>query len=280
MENLDQNNEKVRQLQLAELDILKEVRDFCDKHEITYYLAFGTLLGAIRHQGFIPWDDDIDIFMKRPDYERFLQLAEELPSHLLVRTYHTSQLGKENFVLQAKVEEKNRFVIRDTSGKRMKQRIWIDIFPIDGMPKTGLARDLHWINIKYHFILCRIARSRIGHRSGPRPLIEKIAIAVTDRTNIRNRLDIEETFSRTEEVFRKYPVEKNSMVLGYATAYGKSTIVPRACFGIGKPLTFEGELFNGPDDPDTLLKSWYGDYMQLPPPEMQVAKHCVDIITE
>ncbi len=280
MDILDQNNEKVRKLQLAELEILKEVRDFCDKKSITYYLGFGTLLGAVRHQGFIPWDDDIDIFMKRQDYERFLAAAAELPDQLTVRTYHNSRLGKENIALQAKVERKNQYIIRNTNGKDFKQRIWIDIFTVDGMPKTRLARDLHWMNIQYRYVLCRIARSGVGHKAGPRPFIEKAAIYLTELTNVRRFLPLEETFSRLEHTVSKYPVEKNPLVITFAHAYGKNTIVPGNCFGTGRKILFEGELFNIPDDPDTLLKCWYGEYMQLPPPEKRVAKHCVEIITE
>ena len=280
MTTLDQNNEKVRKLQLAELEILKAVRDLCDQQGITYYLAFGTLLGAVRHKGFIPWDDDIDIFMKRDDYDRFLQAADKLPDTLHIRTFHNSQLGKENIVLQAKVEAKNKFVIRETSGKRIKHRIWIDIFTVDGMPRTRLARELHWLNVQYHYVLCRVARSSVGHKAGPRSIIEKAAVYVADHTNVRKYLPLERTFTRLDNTVKKYPVDRSPMVLAFAHAYGKHTIVPKAAFGSGKPLLFEGELFNAPDDPDTLLKSWYGDYMQLPPPEQQIAKHCVDIITE
>ena len=280
METLNQKNAKVRKLQLAELSILKEVRDFCDERGIVYYLAFGSLLGAVRHQGFIPWDDDVDVFMMRPDYERFLQTAKELPDHLFVRTYRNSRLGEENIVLQTKVEEKNRFVIRETSGKKIRQRIWIDIFPVDGMPKTGLIRELHWMNIRFHYNMCRIARSGVGHREGPRPFLEKAVLFICDHTSIRDYLSLDKAFSRLDRTVGKYTVDHGPLVLGFADRYGRKTIIPGCCFGRGKTVIFEGESFRAPDDTDTLLRSWYGDYMQLPPPEEQVASHCIDIIDE
>ena len=114
----------------TELDIMREIDRICRKHNLTYFLAYGTLLGAVRHKGFIPWDEDMDIMMPREDYEQFLKVAsDELPLHLMIDSYPQNPRYFNPF---AKVRNRNTlFAIRALQNYDGPQGLWIDIFPMD-----------------------------------------------------------------------------------------------------------------------------------------------------
>lgn len=119
---------------LAVYDVFVEI---CARHGLRYYMAYGTAIGVVRHTGFIPWDDDLDVVMPRPDYERFFKLAkDELPEYYKPVTWHVERGMRGRF---GKVQETRREIIdaaEDELGHRLPQGIYIDIFPIDGYPET------------------------------------------------------------------------------------------------------------------------------------------------
>ena len=131
--------ENIRILQQVDLEIVKEVVKICDAHNLKYYMLGGTMLGAIRHKGFIPWDDDIDLGMPRDDYEKFLEIAEtELPETYKVVNYRntpeyqyyiTRILDTDTKVEEERIGNENRYTHAS-----------IDIFPIDGTPNNAIAR--------------------------------------------------------------------------------------------------------------------------------------------
>jgi len=129
------------------LDILKDLAQFCDTHDIRYVLAYGTMLGAVRHKGFIPWDDDMDLGMPRKDYETFLFICnKELPEHVVLRL-HDDNLGNTS--------------IMDTSlqipfGDELCSP-FIDIFPLDGYPDDSFRYFIHTNKIKFYRALSKIS---------------------------------------------------------------------------------------------------------------------------
>ena len=147
--------EDLRKLQKTEADILYQVADICDRHNICYFLIDGTLLGAVRHNGFIPWDDDVDIAMPREEYERFITIAiQELPSQYKLRNYRTSE-DYEKLVTRV-VNEKVKLYHDSYTGGEQVQNAWIDIFPLDGMPNNKVLFQLHkyyflWTRLLYHY---------------------------------------------------------------------------------------------------------------------------------
>lgn len=273
---------KIQKLQGVAFSILQEVAKYCDRKGIKYYLAFGTLLGAIRHKGFIPWDDDVDIFMKRDDYKRFLEESkEDFPDWLTVRTFQNTETGKGNFTYQGKVESKGHYVVRQLGDKEIKHRVWIDIFIIDGMPKSKLMRKLHYKNIDLHYDACKIANTVHGYNPNrQRSWLRKLEIQFVELSHIRKILTPKRTYQALDDVLSKYSFCHGNYVIGYAHVYHERTIVPRDFFGDGEKMEFEGHLFTVPNHADQLLTFWYGDYMQLPPEEKRKPKHCIDIIIE
>lgn len=135
---------KVAGAQKVMLEILLEVHKICVKHNITYWLEAGTLLGAVRHKGFIPWDDDCDIAMLRPDYERFLELAErELPKEFFLQTQKTDPEYPLNF---AKVRKHNTLLIEtgETGEENYHHGVFVDIFPFDYYKYRWLINWMQW----------------------------------------------------------------------------------------------------------------------------------------
>lgn len=157
----------LRRLQLVELDILEVVADVCERHGIRWFLDRGTALGAVRHKGFIPWDDDVDVGMLREDYERFLQIAEkELPNGY---SLHTPDNTPHYAPLFAKVyKDGTEFWSREISESKCEQGIFVDIFPYDTMStdevdqKRQCKEAIRWTRASYLYH----ARSMVVPGSG------------------------------------------------------------------------------------------------------------------
>lgn len=127
-------------LQDALKNLYIEFARFCNSNGITFYLAYGTLLGAIRHKGFIPWDDDWDIYMPRPDYERFIAIRHLLPSDLKfssieTNSKHTLLFGK----VYKDLTDEQKLILESNTGLALSQGLFIDIFPLDGMPSNIIS---------------------------------------------------------------------------------------------------------------------------------------------
>ena len=124
---------ELSKLQEAELDIFKEFIRICQENHLRYFICGGSFLGAIRHKGFIPWDDDIDVAMPRPDFEIFLQIAPRLlPEDLYLSTY---KLGAEHITLVAMIINKHKDFVLNNAAKQVRTGAWVDILVIDGAPE-------------------------------------------------------------------------------------------------------------------------------------------------
>lgn len=129
---IDKSRMTLKELQSQEFEILQEFQKFCDRFHLQYYLTAGTLLGAVRHQGFIPWDDDIDVCMPRADYNKLQKLAAELPNGYFLQSFQTEKNFPYYF---SKMRKDGTNVEEPLLGKiQMHQGIYIDIFPLDKCP--------------------------------------------------------------------------------------------------------------------------------------------------
>ena len=168
----------LRELQLCELELVKAVLDICEKHHLTVFMMGGTFLGAVRHKGFIPWDDDVDLGMSRKDYETFLQVAaRELPEGYVLRHFAKDP---DMAYYPAQVVDPS-FEILDTSAMVEKTRCaWIDLFPLDGMPKGRLGCFFHKYRLLYLRMMLKFSQFSevVAVGLAHRPLHERILIAV------------------------------------------------------------------------------------------------------
>lgn len=279
---IDNNNSrKLAELQKEELSLLKTVDSLCREKDIRYFLAYGTLLGCIRHHGFIPWDDDVDLFMFRQDYDRFVNLSQEdIPEDIHIRTFHNTDENDKNISFQTKVESMNKKILRKVGDQIVEQPIWIDVFPVDGMPKSVIGQKIHYVFIQFRHSLFRIARSTKNKylKEKQRGFIEKIGVKLFSVIPVGKLLTIRGQMKATEKALKHYPVDNSECVFGYAPEYGKKRIVKSEWFQGIREEEFEHHFFFVPAKSEKLLAEWYGDYTQLPPVEKQVAKHIEDII--
>lgn len=256
--------ENLRQLQLAELEIFKQFDEICKKNSISYYALGGTLLGAVRHQGFIPWDDDMDIGVPRPDYDKLCTILEkELTDPLCFRTYHNDKCYIRYF---GHLENMNIQITRHDNLTAELTYAWIDIFPLDSMPNNILLRTLH----RYYVLLWRaIYRfscfdQLVNVNKKNRPWYEKILIFIGQHTPVQKMFDTYWCLSKLEKLLTKVPYEKSNYLVNAMGAYKFKEMFHKEVYGEGAFYPFEDVKIRGPVDYDTVCKQLYGDYMKLP----------------
>ena len=267
--------EVLERLHAIELEMLLAIDQVCRAHDITYYLDAGSCLGAVRHGGFVPWDDDIDIAMPLPDYRRFLQVAPRaLPEGISV---HQADNTRNFPTLWAKVyKDGTRFLTTNEREADVDHRIFIDVFPyvnVDERPKVSAAQhrklallqDLSYLNVFEHPLVAQRTRFAklaaaacvVAHHTFARPFTPAKALRMAQPI-----MEVERPGSQWRAVF--------------AYANIKQTIPGDIMFPT-KPLSFCGHPFPGPADPDAYLRILYGDYLQLPPVEKRHT-HTPDVL--
>lgn len=257
--------EELKKLQQIQLEMLLEVDRICRKYKILYSLDGGTLLGAVRHKGFIPWDDDIDVIMLREEYNKFRRACKE-------------ELDKERFFLQdyksdkhyrwgyAKMRRKNTLYIRlGQEGMKQMSGICIDIFVADNVPDDPVIRRVH------HFICFFIKKVLYA------PLGVRQAKNVAERMGyqILSLIPKEQAFALRDHIAEKCNRKETKLISHYTYEYPKRCKygLPGSCFKEFIELEFEGYKFMAFKDYHTYLGMHYGNYMKLPPVE-QREPHC------
>lgn len=269
----DRNNIDLPRLQECQLSAAMKVRQICEKHDIPYFLIAGTLLGAVRHKGFIPWDDDLDIGMLRENYDRFVSLAQaELGNAYFLQTYATDQHMPFPY---AKLRL-NRTVMREASSQRCKWNsgIFIDIFPFDGVPHNRLLRSIHATILKLIGLsliikcdfdpFCNKTQSFNGY------LFKIIKYPIKLFFPRKPLVDVFDFFTRL------FSNTKTSLVVASGGSYGyKRETIPRSWIESTTPLEFCNTSFGCPSAFKEYLENLYGDYMKPPPVENRSNRHSI-----
>ena len=257
------SKEKLNKLHEIQIELLDEVVKICKKNNLHYFLIGGTLLGAVRHQGFIPWDDDLDIAMPREDYEKFLNVAlNHLDSKYFVDNFNTNKSYYLNFT---KIRKKNTLFVQNFEEYyNGPKEIWIDIFPLDNLKKEkGIFQDMR---IKVIKCLRSIAHYRMGFFLGNKKIcIKKFVGTIFKPISSSSMMKI------ADNLMKKGYKKDSKYFINIASQYNfhKQTISKTKFFPI-KMLQFEGKEYFVPNDYDYVLKRIYNDYMVLPPLEKRI----------
>lgn len=267
----------LRKLQLLELDILKQVTELCNRHGLRYYLLGGTFLGAVRHQGFIPWDDDIDIGMPRNDFELFCQIVQEqLKPPLGFVSYKNNG---EHIYFHPRIYNFNSRVI-DRSGVEEKETYaWIDVFPMDGMPGNAIIRKIYGFYLLFLRLLFMYSQfdKIVNVNLKNRVWYERVLIAIGKVVKFDKILNTHKIMDKIDRTMRKYDFDTSEYVGNFMGAYKMKEIFPKKYYEETAEYSFEGLLCPAPKNYDAVLSQIYGDYMTPPEKSMQ-NKHSTEVI--
>lgn len=268
--------ESLRELQLEEKKILDKTVSVINKLGLRYYIGYGTLLGAVRHKGFIPWDDDLDILMPRPDYERFIASAAPMLGEELVLMTYKSERAEIGHI--ARIVNKNVRYYSRAGGKIRKSNVVIDIQIIDGAPDNIYAWKWHFFKLTFLNTLVRFSIT-LDTGVDPQkkyPLIKRAGIWLNKRFRLGKYISAKKVWRSIETLRKKYDYNGCKWVYPLIFAYGRDRIrCKREWFGEGCKLLFEGEEFIGPANYDAFLKCVYGDYLTLPPISERAPKYLI-----
>lgn len=252
------DNELLAKIHKVVLYILLSFDKICRENNLTYFLDSGTALGAVRHGGFIPWDDDVDVGMPRKDYERFLQIAQEkLPEDLFLQTHETDPAYWRN---AAKIRLKGTIFQDYENSPYAQNGFFIDIFPFDNVSRNQILARFHVAISRPILYVISLWRDYGNNFSGFRRILVYIIKKIPCR--IINYIN-----NKHVEFCRRYEKNNTGYLISY---YWKTTIHKTYIFKESelfpvKEILFEGHPMKIMKNPDYYLKIMYGNYMQLPP---------------
>ena len=259
----DEQTAILHRVQTVELEILREFDKVCRKNNLKYSLAYGTLIGAVRHKGFIPWDDDIDVVMPRDDYEKLKLLwKDESSPRYILQDYRIDVFYQNNFM---KIRKNNTSYIQGENEFNAKYHtgIFIDIFPMDRLAPCGLNRKKQYLAFILNLLY---SRGRKSGKKGVFSIIESFLLFIPRKFYLRLR-DVTETY------YRKWNGDSSLQLVSACTFEYCKMYFDSDLFDNIIELMFEGNKFLCTAKYDSFLRYCYDDYMKLPPENERIWKH-------
>ncbi len=260
------SQDELHKVQMIELSALKVVDELCRKHGIKYTLGYGTLIGAVRHQGFIPWDDDIDICLLRDDYMKFKKVCQtELPSTLFYQSHNTDP---QYYHLYDKIRV-NGTIFKESfqADYNMHQGVYIDIFPIDSLSDDRIIRFIQYR--LFHFFRTGLM-SKYGVISS-RHGVKRIAAQVLRIVYKPFSLDF--LYRMANKTATKFNCTKTKQIHNFCSPYRRRDMFDRIIFENYTDIIFAGIKCMAINDYHSVLSSIYGDYMKLPSEDKRCTRH-------
>ena len=247
----------LKRIQEQELILLKECIKLCEDNNIEYFSLGGTLLGAVRHQGFIPWDDDLDLGIPRKYYDKLIKLLSDNDEVVLEKNIINLN------VLQYKKKENIQIGSESYS-------VYIDLFPLDGVPNGKIARKVFLTKFLLYSVLYKFSivdKLNIVDRG----FVGNLVVDLMKKSKINKILSSERIVEKLHKIAATYSFDDSEFVGNILGRYREKEIVSKKIFGNSKLLKFEDIEIRSPEDYDGYLKHIYGDYMKLPKEEDRIA---------
>jgi lipopolysaccharide cholinephosphotransferase len=254
----------INALHACTLRIMEGIDRTCREHHLTYYIFAGTLIGSLRHKGFIPWDDDMDIAMPRPDYNTLIAHQREwLPENLEMVCYETDKKFPFPF---AKIQDANTTIIERVQSFYLGGA-YLDVFPLDGMSSCKWKQKVHFVRYWYYKRLIYFKeRNPYKHGHGPSCWLPLLIHKCYSLDYIQRNM---------RKLQLQFDYDRSTLVCDHDD--GLKGIFKKEYFGKPKEYEFEGHRFYGPANADAYLTAKYGDYM-TPPPADHRRQHNFDIL--
>lgn len=261
--NTHRQDIQIKKVWAVEQEILDVIHQVCISNGLRYSLAYGTLIGAVRHGGFIPWDDDIDLVMPREDYEMLLAIWDQAaPEEYILQNTRTDPDFSQNFT---KIRKDHTTYLQSDSerSKKYHKGIFVDVFPGDRVAPGKAGKKLQYIacaiNLLYH-------RGHPSGAGGVIGLIEKFLLKIPVSKFSQYR-------ERSEKWIRHWNGNNSAQYVFPSTLEFSRKYHPSDLFEKMQTIEFSGKTYQCVSDPDSMLRSDYGDYMELPPEEDRAWKH-------
>ena len=275
--------ESLAVVQKITFEILMYYKSLCEELGLDYFLAYGTLLGAVRHGGFIPWDDDVDVWMPRDDYLillKYLREHDEGRFRLSAGEYKAPGDWPEE--LQMKIIDTEVLIERNYGNEMIESFPWIDIFSLDKVEDDYRTFIKEFKRKRFYYQVCR-CKSLLVKSSSFYGIMNKIIYTLYNKHNmLRNVLNEKKAaYQLVDSILNEHKKADGNTYFCNAAVYIKSIekcIFNMAWFANNKTILFSGVPFSIPTEYDKVLKTIYGDYMTLPPPEKRIGTHFGKII--
>lgn len=269
-------NDLLHEIQSEGLRSLIKFDEICERNNLKYFMIGGTLLGAIRHRGFIPWDDDIDVAMPREDYDKFIEISQNLN----IAPYYVDHYSKSDSMMRLMIVAfKNTDIqieYQHDNDLIERSAFKMDVFPIDGTPNNRVLRKLFYLYLLIIRALIKftvIDEVNMDNLDSKRPLLERLLIVFARFTKVGKLLNGKRLLENLEKKLKCYSMYDSKVCGTFFGAYKTKEFVNQKYFLSRKKYCFENNSFWGPADYDGYLSCIYGDYMQLPPEENRKGKH-------
>ena len=259
----------LEELKEIELKILLEIHDICMKNNFNYSLCGGTLLGAIRHKGFIPWDDDIDIVMPRDDYDKFIQYCINNTTKLRIVSHEVNR--KYNYLFAKAYDPSTVIFDSLIDEKGIDLGVYVDIFPLDGLGNTfdGAKRLIHSIEL-YNYILVASHWKKYTFSKTNKFYIEPIRLLFYTLSKV---CKLDKVIDKAENEMKKYNYYTSDYIGCACGSYRLKEIMKSEITNEYINVLFEGHEFKAFKNYDKYLRNIYGDYMKMPSSEQRVTHH-------
>ncbi|MBQ1311675.1 MAG: LicD family protein [Blautia sp.] len=258
------NEEQIRQdTRKVMLNLLIRLDEVCHKNNLHYYLAVGTCLGAVRHKGFIPWDDDIDVLMPIQDIKKLIGLQDQFGERYFIQCKETDPEYRAT-AMRLRDSETTYFQSNE-AGQKNNKGIYVDIYPFYEVPKNPVQRRLDIL--RSHVFRMLVYRRPVESQGKLKYLISKVVLAMYPGEKADRKI------KKIEDHLISVRGDEVRTYFGGDIWFLSAITYKKEWFGEPTKLEFEGMFFDGPHDPDQYLTKRYGDYMTLPPVEKRVTHH-------
>lgn len=261
----------IRETQNISLEILHTISEICEAQNLRYCLIYGTLIGAVRHHGYIPWDDDVDIMMPRPDYDRLLTyLKAHIEEYPHLRVFNREECPEYPYMITRISDD--RYVIETDNEQSYGMGVFIDIYPYDGLGKTKEESVRYGLKGDRLSSLCyQATRQRFAIENTTSTIRKILKFPAYLYAKARGKEYFQDKLEQLAGIKEYDTSEYVGCVIWLS--WGEKDIFPRQWFDETMLMPFEQYQFRVPKKYDEVLRHEYGDYMQLPPEEDRIGHH-------